>query len=368
MIIEINANKQTVCFLWFESLPTLHSAASQMFPHPKVLDIDSIARPEFIRWTKEVLSTTQVSTNVVILAMLFIYRLKLANPTVKGRAGSEYRLLTVALMLGNKFLDDNTYTNKTWAEVTNIPVKEIHLMEVEFLSNVRYQLMVTLDEWSQWLQKINMFVMYQQKQIASRCTAHLSLPSPPMLYDAFIPMAPINGYRYTTNYMHPVQQESRGRKRSLGDPVADYHNMLPPYKRMLSQPSTPRKNGQLLRPRAGEMSERSPVRRRVRAIPSQCAQSHCSLSPSLLQIGTFQSTTSSPDSSLSQISAHSHGAGYGYSPTSLALQHRASPYAPVQPVHRLIGNYKPQTTLQRKQQLWYQQVAAGQSLYRQQHY
>lgn len=64
--------------------------------------MDNLARPEFVKWTRDVLSTTQVSSNVVILAMLFIYRLKIANPSVKGKSGSEYRLLTVALMLGNK--------------------------------------------------------------------------------------------------------------------------------------------------------------------------------------------------------------------------------------------------------------------------
>jgi hypothetical protein len=39
---------------------------------------------------------------VIILALLFIYRLKKTNPAVKGKPGSEFRLLTVALMLGNK--------------------------------------------------------------------------------------------------------------------------------------------------------------------------------------------------------------------------------------------------------------------------
>ena len=56
----------------------------------------------FQKWVTTIMSTTQVSVNVVILAMLFIYRLKKLNATVKGKPGSEYRLLTVALMLGNK--------------------------------------------------------------------------------------------------------------------------------------------------------------------------------------------------------------------------------------------------------------------------
>lgn len=56
----------------------------------------------FLKWVTTILSTTQVTQNVILLALLFIYRLKKQNPTVKGQPGSEYRLLTVALMLGNK--------------------------------------------------------------------------------------------------------------------------------------------------------------------------------------------------------------------------------------------------------------------------
>lgn len=56
----------------------------------------------FRKWVTAILSTTQVTDKVIILALLFIYRLKKINPAVKGKVGSEYRLLTVALMLGNK--------------------------------------------------------------------------------------------------------------------------------------------------------------------------------------------------------------------------------------------------------------------------
>jgi hypothetical protein len=63
---------------------------------------ESIPQAGFKKWCYSILSTTQVTRNVILLALLFIYRLKKLNPTVKGRAGSEYRLVTVALMLGNK--------------------------------------------------------------------------------------------------------------------------------------------------------------------------------------------------------------------------------------------------------------------------
>jgi hypothetical protein len=56
----------------------------------------------FQKWLTTILSTTQVSQNVILLALLFIYRLKNFNPGVRGKKGSEFRLMTIALMMGNK--------------------------------------------------------------------------------------------------------------------------------------------------------------------------------------------------------------------------------------------------------------------------
>lgn len=56
----------------------------------------------FQKWVTTILSTTQVSQNVILLALMFIYRLKKFNPGVRGKKGSEFRLMTIALMMGNK--------------------------------------------------------------------------------------------------------------------------------------------------------------------------------------------------------------------------------------------------------------------------
>jgi hypothetical protein len=77
-----------------------------MKSRPNVLPsrLVDLAKPssQFRKWVYNVLSTTQVTQNVILLALLFIYRLKCSTPQIKGRGGSEYRLLTVSLMLGNK--------------------------------------------------------------------------------------------------------------------------------------------------------------------------------------------------------------------------------------------------------------------------
>ncbi|CAN9476403.1 unnamed protein product [Alternaria alternata] len=143
---------EVTCLFWFESSTTLKQVLETASPRQPMQPLVPDAHPTtgFRKWVATILTTTQVAQNVILLALLFIYRLKLTNPTVKGKPGSEYRLLTVALMLGNKFLDDNTYTNKTWAEVSGISVQEVHIMEVEFLSNMRYSLFTSKEKWNEW--------------------------------------------------------------------------------------------------------------------------------------------------------------------------------------------------------------------------
>ncbi|KPM35015.1 hypothetical protein AK830_g11548 [Neonectria ditissima] len=174
---------QMTCLFWFESVDELKQAESirsrpSNAPIPR---LPVLAKPydQFRKWVYNVLATTQVTQNVILLALLFIYRLKMSTPQIKGRAGSEFRLLTVALMLGNKFLDDNTYTNKTWAEVSSFNVQEIHVMEVEFLSNMRYNLVATKDQWEEWLDKLACFHEYYERALRLPTeSVHSPIPSP----------------------------------------------------------------------------------------------------------------------------------------------------------------------------------------------
>ena len=84
-------------------------------------------------------------------------------------------------------LDDNTYTNKTWAEVSGISVTEIHVMEVEFLSNMRYSLLASKEQWQEWQEKLGKFWVYcdraskalQSPSPQPASSLHPTLPSPP---------------------------------------------------------------------------------------------------------------------------------------------------------------------------------------------
>lgn len=375
---------QITCLFWFESMDTLR-IAENIRSRPSTATVPRLTEyatpfPQFKKWAYSVLSTTQVTQNVILLALLFVYRLKTTNPSVKGRSGSEYRLLTVALMLGNKFLDDNTYTNKTWAEVSGITVQEIHVMEVEFLSNMRYSLLATKEEWEEWLVKLSCFSEYYeraQKQPTSPLNKSFTSPVPSPIAAAqpavsFPPLTPsaANVYSPSTNaqnntqawpstYHHNPQvsplsgkhvsgMNMNARKRSSEEDVAE-----PPAKRLSRQPNA---MPPVVRPMAvNEQPMRLPVPNltlNTNPAPSQAqmypatttypAQQHVSLPPlsngvramatvfnpattvSMPQL-PMPATTSMPQASLTPSNVPMHpNMGYGtptkrHSPGSLSV-------------------------------------------------
>ncbi|BGP26489.1 hypothetical protein Rt10032_c11g4557 [Rhodotorula toruloides] len=141
-------------FVWLWFAPTSAGAGAGEAASPE--DGAGLARLQvkptdrFLRFCHEVLSTTQVSHSVVLLALLFVSRLKQRND-IKGAAGSEYRLAVTALMLGNKILDDNTYTAQTWSQVSSLELKPLVAGEAEFLRGLDWSLHVTKRDFDAWL-------------------------------------------------------------------------------------------------------------------------------------------------------------------------------------------------------------------------
>lgn len=263
------------CLFWFEKTSKLQAIEDRLHPVPSLV-AEAIPNVGFQKWVATILSTTQVSQNVILLALLFIYRLKKFNAGVKGKKGSEFRLMTVALMLGNKceflspspplqsldldadsalVLDDNTYTNKTWAEVSGIAVQEIHIMEVEFLSNIRYDLFASEAEWSRWHTKLGLFGDYFNQALMlpvesdtpvlrfspPRFQLHSpssKLPSPPS--DGLRPQSQPTWYMPVPGLPYPVSSPAgeaplgATRKRSRED-----ENELQPMKRAARCPGQP---------------------------------------------------------------------------------------------------------------------------------
>ncbi|KDQ51302.1 hypothetical protein JAAARDRAFT_62518 [Jaapia argillacea MUCL 33604] len=165
---------EMICYLWFAESnsnrssnpsPSSTSSPPQYIPqsNPATASLQLVATPAFVSFMQKLLETTQVSQSVIVLSLHYIYRLKERNRFTNGQAGSEFRVAVAALMMANKFVDDNTYTNKTWSEISSISLSEINRMEREFLLGIDFNLYVDKQTYESWLNLLKGLVMAKEK-------------------------------------------------------------------------------------------------------------------------------------------------------------------------------------------------------------
>ncbi|KAI8049445.1 cyclin-domain-containing protein [Gilbertella persicaria] len=188
------------------------------------------ASPAFKKFCYQVLTATQLKESAVYLSLKYIAILLQSNPSIEGAEGSEYRLFIVALMLANKFLDDNTFTNKTWSDVSGMKVHDLNIMEAEFLEALDYNLFVRQHEYDNWRHlleecrdraQMSYYDNPQQRQQLILMTLQtLGLYSPPQP-----PIQPL--YRYSlTDYQPTYQHFSQPQQPKI--PIQLPYVMQPP--------------------------------------------------------------------------------------------------------------------------------------------
>ncbi|EPZ35639.1 hypothetical protein ROZALSC1DRAFT_27074 [Rozella allomycis CSF55] len=97
--------------------------------------------PTVVKFLKEILGRTRLSTITLVLALFYLDRLKGMHPACRGTHGSGHRLLLSSLMVSSKYLFDDTYDNKTWCLVSKcFSLSEVNQMENEFLYFLQYKL------------------------------------------------------------------------------------------------------------------------------------------------------------------------------------------------------------------------------------
>ncbi|KAF2865986.1 hypothetical protein BDV95DRAFT_244555 [Massariosphaeria phaeospora] len=107
----------------------------------------------FKKWVHQVLCATRLPSATILLSMFY---LSSRMPMLSGLPKTDnhlFRLLTISLMLGSKFLDDNTFINRSWAEVSGIPVADLNHLEMEWLVAIDFKLHRDPTEhrgWTSW--------------------------------------------------------------------------------------------------------------------------------------------------------------------------------------------------------------------------
>jgi hypothetical protein len=76
-----------------------------------------------------------------------------AQPT----SAAPFKLFAVGMMIANKHLDDNTFLNKTWNEVTGIPLVELNQIEAWFLKKCNYEITVPDGTWVGFLHRVQIW-------------------------------------------------------------------------------------------------------------------------------------------------------------------------------------------------------------------
>ena len=114
-----------------------------------VVDSNTPVYPEFRKFVSQVLSSTRLPSSTIMFGLHYLAT-RLTLLSIEGRfhygSGQLNCMLTTALLLGSKFLDDNTFQNKSWSEVSNIPVRDINVLEMEWLTAIDWNMHVDIND------------------------------------------------------------------------------------------------------------------------------------------------------------------------------------------------------------------------------
>ncbi|KAJ7667733.1 hypothetical protein DFH06DRAFT_1267857 [Mycena polygramma] len=141
-----------------------------------------------------VLLSTLLQPSAVFLAIWYIVRLPVYFDAVAlnadyvkelrfrdaNEASAPFRLVVLGCMLANKWLDDHTFSNKTWYvrfrthTISNVPIQTLNKLESLALDIFAYDLSVPSSDWSQWLSHL---VSYHQLSSSPSHPQPISRPS-----------------------------------------------------------------------------------------------------------------------------------------------------------------------------------------------
>ena len=92
------------------------------------------------------------SPSCAVIGLMYLQRLKTKEPTACVTSYNLQRLVLVAIMLANKYLDDLYYSNKHWAKIGGITVQELNHLEATALHLLDWKMHVTREEYLDYLE------------------------------------------------------------------------------------------------------------------------------------------------------------------------------------------------------------------------
>ncbi|KAL1867341.1 hypothetical protein VTK73DRAFT_4248 [Phialemonium thermophilum] len=166
----------------------------------------------FRKFVAQILTSTRLPSTTILLGMNYLAKrinMMAAAGHTNHSEGQVWRMLTIALLLGSKFLDDNTFQNKSWSEVSGIPVRELNTLEYEWLSSINWCLYVNMDEskdYNAWLDNWRTWLKAKQQQQARATHERLASLVSPIDTEGAVPR---NRHAYSSWHQQQVAEYER---------------------------------------------------------------------------------------------------------------------------------------------------------------
>lgn len=184
-----------------------------------------------------ILHATRLPRSTIVIALEYLNQ-RYSNATLGPLAERDLFLkLVVALVLANKFNDDNTFTNRLWAGATGLAIELLNLEEREWLAAVKWQLSVVqyqsnmevLEEcWRTWMNK------FASTAVSPVPEYYASLPQSPT-YEPAVDSSPVDSsydwsHYYARNpYVAPQPSIWAYPNQYQYAPPTDYYGYTPYY-------------------------------------------------------------------------------------------------------------------------------------------
>ena len=179
----------------------------------------------FRKFVSQILTSTRLPSTTILLGMNYLAKrinTWKGQGSYKSSVGQVWRYLTVSLLLGSKFLDDNTFQNRSWSEVSGIDVSELNTLEFEWVESMGWRLYVNLDlskDYQAWLENWRDWQQLKKQQAAQASRERLASLVPAIDTE----VARYSGHRQSPHSRY-LQEQVAEYERYQAMKVAQQHN------------------------------------------------------------------------------------------------------------------------------------------------
>jgi len=174
------------------------------------------------------LSRSRSSFSALVLSLKYMHQTAATLVTPPSMAMmpsadplSVYRIYVAALVTATKYLEDNTFTNKAWAEITAIPLPQLNLLEMNFLFRLDFNIHVPEQQYSKWLASLLEFTTKGKATTSSAAASPAASPASTPAPSSPMSLPPSPSIRSPSQGVMFVPSPV-----SISVPVS---NMLPPF-------------------------------------------------------------------------------------------------------------------------------------------